>query len=129
MIIFLLAAGIAGADNSVTFTWDKNTETDLAGYRLYRSASPDGQVVGVDTSITILPNNEDYDHDLIPDLEPNREAKTINNVSDGTWYWVLTAFDTSGNESGKSNEVSAILDSVAPGAPTILNITAIVKAP
>ena len=129
IVTILLTVNIAVADNSITFKWDKNTETDLAGYRLYRSATPDGQVVGVDIPITVSTNNQIYDHALIPDLEPDKEALTIDNVKDGTWYWILTAYDIHDNESGKSNEVSASLDSVSPGAPTILEIIAVVKAP
>ena len=129
-LICLLLAGTAFADNSVTFTWDKNSETDLAGYKVYRSATPDGQVVGVDIPVAIvLPNNQIYDHALIPDLAPDKEALTIDNIEDGTWYWILTAYDTHDNESGKSNEVSATLDSVPPGDPVILEIIAVVKAP
>jgi len=130
LISFVMLAGVAFADNSVTFKWNKNTETDLAGYKLYRSATPDGQVVGTDTPVAIVsPNNEIYDHGLIPNLASDKEALTINNIEDGTWYWIFTAYDTNDNESGKSNEVSAILDSTPPGAPTILEIIAVVKAP
>lgn len=128
LMALMFVAGAAYAENSVTFKWSKNTETDLAGYKLYRSATPDGQAVGVDTPVaTVLPNNEIYDHDLIPNLEPDKEALTLYGVADGTWYWILTAYDTSDNESGKSNEVSATLDSTSPNAPTILEVIGVVK--
>lgn len=40
-----------------------------------------------------------------------------------TYYFTLTAFDTSGNESAKSNEVSAVIDFEAPGVPLQLKVT------
>jgi hypothetical protein len=130
IVSFLLMAGSAAAVNSITFKWQKNTETDLAGYKMYRAATPDGQVVGLDTPVAIIPpNNEIYDHNLIPDLASDKEALTIDGVEDGTWYWILTAYDFSDNETGKSNEVSATLDSVPPAIPVILEIIAVVKAP
>lgn len=129
LLACLLLAGMAYADNSVTFKWDKNTETDLAGYRLYQSPTPDGQVVGVDIPIDIAPEAGLYDHGIVPDLEPTKDAYTLTSVPDGVWYWILTAYDTQGNESGKSNEVSATLDSIPPGVPTILEIIGVVKAP
>ncbi len=114
-VIFLLTAGIAVADNSVAFTWDANPESDLAGYRLYQTDTAGVYVYGESFAVEEIP--------------AGTETVTITGVSDGTMFWVLTAYDTEGNESGPSNEVSAILDSTPPGAPTILEITAVVKAP
>jgi len=125
----LLMASIAVADNTVIFQWDENTETDLAGYRLYQSDTPDGQVIdGTSFVAEIAPNAHESDPELTG-IEAGKDAYRLLNVPDGTLYWVLTAYDTTGNESGKSNEVSATLDSTPPGAPVILEITAIVKAP
>lgn len=115
IVIFLLVAGIAIADNSVTFLWDANTETDLAGYRLYQSTTSGQYVLGEGNQVAVI--------------SAGIETVTLPNVPDGTFFWVLTAYDTSDNESGPSNEVSATLDSAPPGSPTILEITAIVKAP
>jgi len=114
-VIFLSMASIAGADNSVTFIWDANTETDLAGYRLYQSPTAGAYVYGDGNQVATIP--------------AGTETVTLDSVADGTLFWVLTAYDTSDNESGPSNEVSATMDSTPPGAPTILNITAIVKMP
>lgn len=129
IIACLFLAGVAYADSSVTFTWDKNSEQDLAGYRLYQTDTPDGQVVGTDVPVAdIAPEAGLYDHGIIPNLDPNKDAYTLTSVPDNTWYWILTAYDNQGNESGKSNEVTATVDSVPPGNPTILNITAVVSS-
>jgi hypothetical protein len=39
------------------------------------------------------------------------------------YYFTLTAFDTSGNESGRSNEVTATIDFEAPSTPVTLKVT------
>jgi len=128
--LILIVTGVAFADSNVTFTWDKNIEPDLAGYRLYQSATPDGQVVdGTSFVMEIPPEAGLYDTGIIPSLDPAKDAYTLISVPDGTWYWVLTAYDTQNNESGKSNEVSATVDSTPPGSPTILEVTAVVRVP
>jgi len=97
----LIAFPVFAAD--VSFEWDANTESDLAGYRLYQS----------DTSglYTYGTGNE------VKDIPAGTETCTVTGVPDGVWYWVLTAYDTHGNESGPSNEVSADIDETPPGPP------------
>ncbi len=56
------------------------------------------------------------------------ETTTIA-VTDGEWFFVLTAFDTYGNESGHSNEVTLITDSIAPGNPGEFKITITISVP
>lgn len=125
LLFLFIFTGIAIADNEITFRWDKNTESDLAGYRIYQSTTPDGQIVdGINFVAEVAPDSGLYDHGIILNLDPAHDAFTLVAVPDGTWYWILTAYDTSNNESGKSNEVSATVDSIAPGAPVILDITA-----
>jgi len=48
-------------------------------------------------------------------------TKTISPLADGTYFWAVTAYDTSGNESVFSNEVSKRIDSVAPAPPSGLS--------
>ena len=105
---FLFLATQALTATNVTFNWDANTEQDLAGYRLYQS----------DTSgvYTFGAGNE------IKDINAGVETVVIGDIPDGTYYWVLTAYDTGGKESGPSNEVTAILDA-APGCPKNFNFT------
>ena len=86
----------------VSFQWDANSESDLAGYRLYQS--------GTSGSYTYGSGNE------VAEISAGTETCTID-VADGTWYWVLTAYDTNGNESGPSNEVNASIDQTPPAPP------------
>jgi hypothetical protein len=74
-----------GAKN-ITLAWDANTEPDLAGYNLYKSLAPGGsytriQSLGLVTTVT------------------------VTNLPNGYHYFVLTAFNKEGLESGYSNEV------------------------
>lgn len=109
----LLMAGVCQAASNVTFEWDANSETDLAGYRLYQS-----QTSGVYTF---------GDGNQVATILTGTETVQIINISDGTYFWVLTAYDNDGNESGPSNEVTADLDTLAPGAPSTVTITIIIK--
>ncbi len=76
-------------DGSVTLNWNDNTEGDLAGYAVYRATSSSGpynQVGGLVTS------------SLYFDGDP---------VNGTTYYYVVTALDSSSNESPASAEASA----------------------
>ncbi len=71
----------------VTLTWDANTESDLAGYRVYV-----GTVSGVYGPPIDVGNVTTY---------------KVTNLSEGqTYFFGVKAYDTSGNESGFSSEVS-----------------------
>ena len=111
LVMMLLIPSFVWAASSVTFAWDANTEPDLAGYRLYQAAA--SGAYDYTTSVLTIP--------------VGTNTGTIQ-VQDGTWFWVLRAYDTSDNESNDSNEVSArALDSVDPDAPSGLTITIIIK--
>ena len=92
----------------VGFIWDQNTETDLAGYRLYQSKASGVYVKGADKAVTTIPIEED--------------TATIQITKEGTYYWVITAYDTHGNESEFSNEVSESFDWTPPAVPKGLKI-------
>ena len=93
-------------DGTVSLDWDDNSEGDLDGYNVYRSAFRGGP------------------HDLIvSDHTPS--DYTDNSVTNGTtYYYVTSAVDTSDNESAYSNEASAApRDTNPPAAPTNLSAT------
>lgn|GEM_PF-1387440 len=75
---------------TATLFWNASPEGDLGGYRIYHGASS-----GSYTAVFDVGNVTQY---------------TINNLTDGeTYYFAVTAYDTSGNESGFSNVVSKII--------------------
>lgn len=89
---------------SIQVSWKANTEPDLSGYLVYV-----GNASGTYTSCTDVGKATSY---------------RISNVTQGkTYYIALTAYDTSGNESGYSQEVSAyvpVSTTLAPDTtPTI----------
>ena len=95
---------------AVTLSWDAPTTnedgsplTDLAGYKLYCGPSVNNY----------LP---------IKDVGGVLEYPVSNDLADGVHHCVVTAYDTSGNESNYSDEVVFPLDRVGPGAPTNLRL-------
>jgi len=101
--VLALCATPAFADKDITFAWDPNSEPDLDGYRLYMTDTVGQYTYGPDAAIATT----------------DQTTVTVR-VPDGSWYFVVTAFDTSERESGPSNEVT----SDGPSAPGVLKITA-----
>jgi hypothetical protein len=82
-----LCATVGAQLRSVSLAWDPNSEPDLAGYKLYY-----GTASGV------------YTHTNVLGLVTNT---AVSGLSEGvTYYFAVTAFNTSGLESDFSNEVS-----------------------
>ena len=81
---------LALAEVSTTLSWTANTESDLAGYKLYEGVQPGVYGASVVTLGLVTTNTITYPDPVAPI----------------TRYYAITAIDTSGNESGKSNEVS-----------------------
>ena len=113
LAILIFAAPATAATVELKFQWDKNTETDLAGYRLYMSASSGSYVKGPTspnyfTGVTVT----------LPSVHPNEVLKQITGTDGQKIYFVITAYDALGNESGFSNEVNfTIPDTTAPQPP------------
>ena len=93
----------------IQVTWNPNTEPDLAGYRLYV-----GQASGQYGEPVDVGNVTGH----VMEITPQHGA---------TYYFALTAYDTSGNESGYSDEATCFVpDSGAPEKPT--GLRAIIQA-
>jgi hypothetical protein len=89
LIILVLCLTNPAYGLDVALRWDANTETDLAGYRVFYRE--DGQ-------------SYNYNN---PAWEGTQTTCTIYSLDDSTgYYFVARAFDTSGNESGDSDEVT-----------------------
>jgi hypothetical protein len=83
-------AATAG-NNMVSLNWNDNSESDLDGYNIYRSTT---QGSGYGKLNVALLSTSDY------------VDSTVNN---GTpYYYVVTAVDANGHESGNSSEAGAI---------------------
>ena len=115
LTILSVSLAFAGTER-ITLGWDANTETDLAGYRLYTSSTPGSySLVGKNPSLTPTNTSVSYVKSI---AKPAVTMTTDMIGTDGQRiYFVLTAFDTAGNESGISNEVSYVFTDSPPAAP------------
>lgn len=79
----------AAGNGTVSLDWDDNTEPDLDSYTVYRSTTQGTGYSAIAAGMT-------------------GSAYADNTVTNGTtYYYVVTASDTSGNESANSGQVSA----------------------
>jgi len=82
-----LTSRSSGTSATASLTWGPNTETDLAGYKVYVGTS--SRVYGSPISVG------------------NLTSYALANLQVGsTYYFAVTAYDSNGNESDFSNEVS-----------------------
>src|SRR5215216_64077 len=83
--------GASALGQTVNLTWTPNSEPDLAGYNVYRSTSPSVPLTSAMNGATLVAS----------------PSYTDSGLSYGTpYYYVVTAVDTSNNQSAAPNEVS-----------------------
>lgn len=98
VLLTILFAEPSGAA-TVTVAWDPNPEPTVAGYRLYYGTSSRYYTNSVDVS--------------------NSTRCTISALVEGvTYYMAVTAYDTSGNQSGYSNEIVYTVPGGSTPAPS-----------
>lgn len=91
---------VPGFAASILVSWNANTESDLAGYRVYYG----NQSKAYSSPVTV----------------GKVTSYQLSNVATGrTYYFALKAYDTSGNESGYSTETSVYV----PAQQTTPSIT------
>jgi len=88
----IIFSSVAAYSAQVTLAWDPNAEQNLAGYKLYYGFESGNYTYSIDAG-----NQLSYS---ISDLEPNR-----------LHYFAATAYDTNGNESDFSEEVTYLAPS------------------
>ena len=97
-LLLLLGVPMAAQADSVSLTWNPNTEEDLAGYKVYVGTMPAAYTdvidVGHVTTYTIF--------DLVPGE---------------TYFFAVTAYDIFANESNYSTEASIAIYEPPPPAP------------
>ena len=101
-LIFFPQPAIYAAD--ATLAWSANTEPDLDGYYIYYKTGSSGAPYN---GTGAEQGNSPIKITLAELPDPANPEYTIQGVSDTeTSFFVVTAYDTEGNESGYSNEVS-----------------------
>jgi hypothetical protein len=109
MLLMVVCGTALGATLNLKATWTANTESDMAGYNLYRT---DGTRTKINS--TLIPH---------PPSLPYSFSVTVPDGSSGTLTFVLTAVDTGNNESADSTPASYSYDFVNPSAPKNLTVT------
>lgn len=84
---------------TATLSWNTNTEEDLAGYKIYYGTSP--------RTGDCPPSDYPEKIDIGKTDTPQSPSYTIQNLTLGkTYYFSVTSYDASGNESCFSSEMS-----------------------
>ena len=96
LTICLLALAFTAHAADVTLTWDANTESDLAGYRVYQGSGTDP------TTFTRV-------------QQVAATTATIKGLDSTAHSFAVTAYTTAGLESAYSNIVTVPAAPIAPG--------------
>ena len=92
----------------IKLIWNPNTESDLAGYKVYRGTAPGGPYV------------------KLGEIQATNFVWAVPTGTEASNYFVITAYDTAGNESGYSNEASIYIDNKPPIPPTGIQVIVII---
>lgn len=117
MVAVAIQAPLAYA-GSATLTWNaNNTEPDFAGYKIYYGTSTR---TGADPKVCGMCGYTSKIDNIGKTATPSAPSYILNNLTDGVrYYFSVSAYDTSGNESSFSGEVYKDI----PSAQNITNIT------
>jgi len=99
LILFILFFSFQSFAADVTLQWDANTESDLAGYKVYYGTT-----------------SREYQEPIPLDLVTTYTMHIPDSVM---YFFAVTAFDTEALESDFSTEVSC-MNNVRPG--TVINL-------
>jgi hypothetical protein len=110
LLLLLMTASAALAQTTVTAQWDRNTDSQTAGYRLYYGTSPGSYQWSVDAG--------------------NQTSAPITLSSGSVYYFTVRAYDRNFDYGSPSNEASVDLGQGGGGssAPTA-QITATMQSP
>jgi len=115
-VMVLALTGISIADNkTLTFQWDQVWEPDVTGWKLYYGTAPGTYGTPID-----IPLANATQTGTLPTGERIYQANATFNVPAGssvTYYFALSCYDSSANESGRSNEINKTIDFKAPSVP------------
>ena len=85
-----------GTTGTINLAWDSNTESDLAGYKIYYGTSPGFYENSINAGMATR-------------LQENTTTYTLTGLVKGNMYYIaITAYDLGSLESSFSNEVSGV---------------------
>jgi hypothetical protein len=87
----LTGSGVSTASHSVNLSWDASTSS-VTGYNVYRGSNSGGPYIQIN-----------------PTLDPTTAYTDSTVVGGNTYYYVSTSLDSSGIESGFSNQVKVVI--------------------
>jgi hypothetical protein len=93
IMLFLLFTSSKLMATDISLAWDSSVSPGIAGYKVYVGNSSGTYGAPITTG--------------------NQTSFTVTGLTSGTYYFAVTAFDSQGNESDFSNEVSQIIGSSA----------------
>lgn len=119
IIFILLIAGVCFAGQKVLeFTWNQVIPDDMGGWYLYQSQT--SGVYELPPVVTIPYDPDVTNHTTTTSLtSPDNEKHT--------YYFILRAFDTSGNVTPGDNETSLEIDFEPPPDPTDFTVRIITE--
>ncbi len=102
-LLYICCSGYAVAqdvEGGFTVGWNQNTESDLAGYKIYYGTEPGNYTMVIDVGL--------------------KTSATVKGLTlDAEYYTAVTAYDTWKNESGYSIEIMVTAkDIILPAIPT-----------
>ena len=99
LTLLLLALAVCAHAADIKLQWDANTETDLAGYRLYQKA---------DSAVPPFVK--------VQDIPKGTQTANVTGLDSAHSYsFAVTAYNTAGLESAYSNIVTIPAAPLAPG--------------
>ena len=117
---------------SATCRWDANTEPDLAGYSVYRAQAPATTWVlqrPIELTLSTIFRGDGSTSKtrtllVTSGIGLTPEFTDLSALPGQIYYYRVTAYDTSLNESGPSNSIGRlVVESEAPAAPAGVRFT------
>lgn len=118
LIITMCLIPVMSYAASALLTWTPNMDSDLAGYKVYRgngvcAIGPLQPLVVGGVAVSVLAPLASYTDSTVPTF-------------DGSLCYEITAFDTAGNESLRSNRATKAVNLVPPVVPMGLTIGVVI---
>jgi len=119
LLVLCIGVGVANAQTPkkiyLTFAWEQAISDDFYGWKMWYGTTSGGPYNQLGSDIV-------YDGVQKPEYTCDKVI-TAPSGSETTFYFVVNAWDKSGNFSADSNEVSYKADFLPPNVPVLLHVT------